>query len=82
MKKGSIEDQVLRASKEITVKFIEVGRISPAGFGESFKSIYQAIDETVRGSVHKEAQEDTEADSLQSTNSKDPSKAKTGKKRS
>ena len=82
MKKGSIEDQVLRASKEITVKFIEVGRISPAGFGESFKSIYQAIDETVRESVHKEAQEDTEADSLQSTNSKDPSKAKTGKKRS
>jgi len=49
MKTGSLEEQVLRASKEITVKFIEVGRISPTGFGETFKAIYQAIDETVRG---------------------------------
>lgn len=49
MKRDSLEEQVLRASKEIMVKFIEVGRISPTGFGETFKSIYQAIDETVRG---------------------------------
>ena len=48
MKKGSTEEQVLRASKEITVKFIEVGRLSPAGFAESFKTIYEAIDATVR----------------------------------
>lgn len=49
MKKGSIEEQVLRASKEIAVKFIEVGRISPASFADGFKTIYRAIDETVRG---------------------------------
>lgn len=49
MKRDPLEEQVLRASKEIMVKFIEVGRISPTGFGETFKSIYQAIDETVRG---------------------------------
>jgi hypothetical protein len=49
MKKESIEEQVLRASKEIVVKFIEVGRISPSNFAESFASIYQAIDSTVRG---------------------------------
>lgn len=48
MKKGSVEEQVLRASKEIAVKFIEVGRLSPAGFGETFKAIYEAIDTTVR----------------------------------
>ena len=49
MKKGSTEEQILRASKEIAVKFIEVGRISPSSFPEGFKSIYRTIDETVRG---------------------------------
>ena len=45
----SIDEQILRASKEIIVKFIEVGRISPTSFGESFREIYTAIDETVKG---------------------------------
>ena len=49
MKKGSLDEHILRASKEIVVKFIEVGRISPTSFAESFKTIYQAIDETVGG---------------------------------
>jgi hypothetical protein len=48
MKKGSLEEQVLRASKEIAVKFIEVGRLSPTGFAETFKTIYRSIDETVK----------------------------------
>lgn len=51
MKKASIDEQILRASKEITVKFIEVGRISPTSFSESFRDIYTAIDETVKGAV-------------------------------
>jgi hypothetical protein len=49
MKKGSLEDQVLRASKEIVVKFIEVGRLSPSTFAETFKIVYHTIDETVHG---------------------------------
>ena len=48
MKKGALEEQILRASKEIAVKFIEVGRLSPTGFAETFKTIYRSIDETVR----------------------------------
>ena len=55
MKKSSMEEQVLRASKEIVVKFIEVGRISPTSFAEGFKTIYRAIDETVRGEAPDEA---------------------------
>lgn len=51
MKKTSIDEQILRASKEIAVKFIEVGRISPTSFGESFRDIYKAIDETVKAAV-------------------------------
>ncbi len=49
MAKDTTQEQVLRASKEIAVKFIEVGRMSPSNFGEVFKSIYDAIDDTVRG---------------------------------
>jgi hypothetical protein len=45
---ASMEEQVLRATKEIIVKFIEVGRVSPTSFNESFKTIYQTINESVR----------------------------------
>ncbi len=40
---GSKEDQVLRTAKEVVVKFIEIGRISPANFPEHFKTIYEAV---------------------------------------
>jgi hypothetical protein len=49
MKKSTMEDQILRASKEIVVKFIETGRVSPTSFPETFKSIYTAVKETVNG---------------------------------
>jgi len=45
----AINEQILRVSKEITVKFIETGRVSPAGFPELFKTIYFAVEETVKG---------------------------------
>ena len=48
MRKTSQDEQILRATKEIVVKFIETGRISPTGFPEVFKTIYRAVDETVR----------------------------------
>ncbi len=47
---ASIDEQVLRAAKEIVVKFIEGGRVSPAGFSETFKDIYSTVEETVKGS--------------------------------
>jgi hypothetical protein len=40
-------DTILKIAKEISVKFIEVGRLTPATFEETFKSIYRTIDETV-----------------------------------
>lgn len=46
---SSIDEQVLRATKEIVVKFIEVGRVSPTSFSESFKDIYTTIDDAVKG---------------------------------
>jgi hypothetical protein len=48
MKKGSFEEQVLRTSKEIAVKFIETGRVSPTGFPDTFKLIYEAVYDTAK----------------------------------
>ena len=50
----SIEEQILRATKEIVVKFIEVGRVSPTSFNESFKTIYKTISESVHGDESRE----------------------------
>jgi hypothetical protein len=44
---SSVEEQILRASKEIAVKFIETGRISPTNFTEHFEVIYNTIKKTV-----------------------------------
>ncbi|MGB5985981.1 MAG: hypothetical protein WBG37_11810 [Desulfobacterales bacterium] len=44
---ASLDEQILRAAKEIVVKFIETGRISPMAFPETFDKIYRAIHETV-----------------------------------
>ncbi len=47
---GSVDEQILRTTKEIVVKFIETGRVSPTGFNETFKNIYNAVEEAVKGS--------------------------------
>jgi len=53
---ATIDEQVLRAAKEIVVKFIETGRVSPTAFPETFGSIYRAVDETVKAAVAEPAQ--------------------------
>lgn len=45
---GSMDEHILKTAKEITVKFIETGRVSPTGFNETFKSIYKAVEEAVK----------------------------------
>ncbi len=45
---ASVDEQILRTAKEIVVKFIETGRVSPTGFPEAFQSIYRTIAETVK----------------------------------
>ncbi|MEN8200651.1 MAG: hypothetical protein ABFR63_11330 [Thermodesulfobacteriota bacterium] len=43
-----IADEVLlKVSKEIAVKFIEVGRLTPSTFETGFAKIYQTVKETV-----------------------------------
>ncbi|MFP4039780.1 MAG: hypothetical protein ACOCPQ_00855 [Desulfosudaceae bacterium] len=55
---GAKEDQVLRTAKEVIVKFIEIGRISPANFPEHFQQIYEAVDRA----AHKSDSTATEAE--------------------
>ena len=45
---ASIDEQILRTAKEIVVKFIETGRVSPAGFRDAFDNIYRSIADTVK----------------------------------
>jgi hypothetical protein len=47
---SAMDEQILRAAKEIVVKFIETGRVSPAGFPEMFKSVYNTILDSVKNS--------------------------------
>lgn len=42
------DEAILKVSKEVVVKFIEVGRLSPANFEETFQSIYKTVRDVVR----------------------------------
>lgn len=47
-KKSRVSEEVLlKTSKEITVKFIEMGRITPTNFQENFKIIHTTLKDTV-----------------------------------
>ena len=54
---ASVDEQVLKITKEIVVKFIEAGRISPTSVHDVFKDVYQTVRETIKGS-----EEDPEAE--------------------
>jgi hypothetical protein len=43
----TLDEQVLKVTKEIVAKFIEVGRVSPASFDEAFKSVYKTVKEAI-----------------------------------
>ena len=59
---ASIDEQILKVTKEVVVKFIEAGRVSPAGFNDTFKNVYNTVKEAVQGSDEApEAEDETEA---------------------
>ena len=41
------EETILKVAKEVAIKFIEIGRITPASFAENFAEIYRTIATTV-----------------------------------
>jgi len=50
---ANIDEQILRAAKEIVVKFIEAGRISPSGFNETFINVYRTVEKTTKDSIRQ-----------------------------
>ena len=42
------DEAILKVAKEVVVKFIEIGRLSPANFDETFQSIYKTVHDAVR----------------------------------
>jgi len=51
---GSIDELILKTTKE---------RIGPAGFHETFKTIYTTVEEIAKGSQHPPEQDTEETDS-------------------
>ncbi len=41
------EEIILRYAKEIIIKFIELGRVSPGSFGDQFRNIYWSLKNTL-----------------------------------
>ena len=41
------EEMVLKVSKEIVIKYIEIGRLALGNFDEAFRSIYTTVKDTV-----------------------------------
>lgn len=39
------DEAILKVSKEIIIKFIEVGRVTPSNFKESFSKIHETVKE-------------------------------------
>jgi len=48
MNMSTADEQILRATKEILVKFIEVGRVYPATFNDTFMNVYRTIARAVK----------------------------------
>lgn len=74
---GSLDETILRTSKEIVVKFIEMGRISPVTFSENFKNVYNTVDHTVKSRQQVPVKHDLQAETNQSVSTgKKPGKRK------
>jgi len=42
------DDAIFKVTKEIVVKFIEVGRLTPANFEETYNQVYATVRKSVR----------------------------------
>jgi hypothetical protein len=42
------DEAIFKGAKEVVVKFIETGRLTPSSFAETFDQVYKAIEQTVR----------------------------------
>jgi hypothetical protein len=43
------DEKILRMSKEIVIKFIELGRVSPSNFDQQFRNVFWTLKDTLVG---------------------------------
>ena len=55
-----LDEHVLKVSKEIVAKFIDVGRVSPASFDDTFKSVFRSVKEAIVDNSVDEDEETSE----------------------
>ena len=55
-----LDEHVLKVSKEIVAKFVEVGRVSPASFDDTFKSVFRSVKEAIVDNSTDEDEENAE----------------------
>ena len=53
------DELILKTVKEIVVKFIEVGNISPSSFHDHFRNIYNTVEKSVRSNQSQKDPEKT-----------------------
>ncbi len=41
-------EMILRTTKEVVVKFIEMGKVTPVTFDEVFQTVYSSVERAVR----------------------------------
>jgi len=41
------QELALKVTKEIIIKFIEIGRVTPASFSETFKLVYSEVSQAI-----------------------------------
>ena len=42
------DEAIFKVAKEIVVKFIEVGRVTPANFEETYRRVFDTVKQSVR----------------------------------
>lgn len=42
------DEAIFKVTKEIVVKFIEVGRLTPANFAETYDMVFKTVEKSVR----------------------------------
>lgn len=51
LNKPITDELIMKITKEVVIKFIEVGRLSPPKFAETFQEVYRTVSDVARGSA-------------------------------
>ncbi len=71
--------QSLQVAKEVVIKFIEIGRISPSNFGQNFDVIYKDIMRTITGETAGDGSREAELADLAAESAETGAEAKQDK---